>query len=212
MTDSISRRRELAVEGKRERILEPRTRHGTVGDVPGIEDRDAGQPPHEVEERSHEPSVILAGRTAPRHEDVLLGNDAWPVVERLRGPGLEVAFARGTMTLEEWIAETEAERPERALWPSETDARRFRDVWCTGHERIENNAWDDGDGVKDEVLRLLSGRCGANLADVRCPGRRGRGFPGRSLRDVHPSRRWCVRSIRSRAWFRRVLHRSWPYA
>ena len=33
---------------------------------------------------------------------------------------------------EEWIAETEAERPERALWPSETDALRFRDVWCTG--------------------------------------------------------------------------------
>lgn len=32
------------------------------------------------------------------------------------------------MTLDEWIAETEAERPERALWPSETDARRFRDV------------------------------------------------------------------------------------
>ena len=63
-----------------------------------------------------------------------------------------------------------------------------------------------------ECIRLLSGRCGANLADVRCPGRRGRGFPGRSLRDVHPSRRWCVRSIRSRAWFRRVLHRSWPCA
>ena len=39
------------------------------------------------------------------------------------------------MTLEEWIAETEAERPERALWPSETDARRFRDVWCTGRLR-----------------------------------------------------------------------------
>ena len=36
------------------------------------------------------------------------------------------------MTREEWIAETEAERPERALWPSETDALRFRDVWCTG--------------------------------------------------------------------------------
>ena len=63
-----------------------------------------------------------------------------------------------------------------------------------------------------ECIRLLSGRCGANLADVRCPGRRGRGFPGRSLRDVHPSRRWCVRSIRLRAWFRRVLHRSWPCA
>ena len=45
-------------------------------------------------------------------------------------------------------------------------------------------------------IRFLSGRCGANLADVRCPGRRERGFPGRSLRDVHPSRRWCVRSIR----------------
>ena len=39
------------------------------------------------------------------------------------------------MTLNEWIAETEAERPDRALWPSETDARRFRDVWCTGRER-----------------------------------------------------------------------------
>ena len=63
-----------------------------------------------------------------------------------------------------------------------------------------------------ECIRLLSGRCGASLAGVRCPGRRGRGFPGRSLRDVHPSRRWCVRSIRSRAWFRRVLHRSWPCA
>ena len=63
-----------------------------------------------------------------------------------------------------------------------------------------------------ECIRLLSGCCGANLADVRCPGRRGRGFPDRSLRDVHPSRRWCVRSIRSRAWFRRVLHRSWPCA
>ena len=44
------------------------------------------------------------------------------------------------MTLEEWIAETEAERPERALWPSETHARRFRDVWCTGRERLESNA------------------------------------------------------------------------
>ena len=31
------------------------------------------------------------------------------------------------MTLEVWIVETEAERPERALWPSETNARRFRD-------------------------------------------------------------------------------------
>ena len=51
------------------------------------------------------------------------------------------------MTLEEWIAETEAERPERALWPSETDARRFRDVWCTGRERLESNAWNDEDVV-----------------------------------------------------------------
>ena len=51
------------------------------------------------------------------------------------------------MTLEEWIAETEAERPERALWPSETDARRFRDVWCTGRERLESNAWNDEDAV-----------------------------------------------------------------
>ena len=45
------------------------------------------------------------------------------------------------MTLDEWIADTEAQRPERALWPSETDARRFRDVWCTGRERLESNAW-----------------------------------------------------------------------
>ena len=51
------------------------------------------------------------------------------------------------MTLEEWIAETEAERPDRALWPSETDARRFRDVWCTGRERLESNAWDDEDAA-----------------------------------------------------------------
>ena len=51
------------------------------------------------------------------------------------------------MTLEEWIAESEAERPERALWPSETDARRFRDVWCTGRERLESNAWNDEDAV-----------------------------------------------------------------
>ena len=53
----------------------------------------------------------------------------------------------GAMTLEEWIAESEAERPERALWPSETDARRFRDVWCTGRERLESNAWTDEDAV-----------------------------------------------------------------
>ena len=53
----------------------------------------------------------------------------------------------GAMTLEEWIAETEAQRPERALWPSETDARRFRDVWCTGRERLESNAWNDEDAV-----------------------------------------------------------------
>ena len=51
------------------------------------------------------------------------------------------------MTLEEWIAETEAERPGRALWASETDARRFRDVWCTGRERLESNAWDDKDAA-----------------------------------------------------------------
>ena len=44
---------------------------------------------------------------------------------------------------DEWIAETEAQRSERALWPSETDARRFRDVWCTGRERLESNAWTD---------------------------------------------------------------------
>ena len=51
------------------------------------------------------------------------------------------------MTLEEWIAETEAERPGRALWPSETDARRFRDLWCTGRERLESNAWTDEDAA-----------------------------------------------------------------
>ena len=51
------------------------------------------------------------------------------------------------MTLEVWITETEAERPERALWLTETDARRSRDVWCTGRERPENNAWNDGDAV-----------------------------------------------------------------
>ena len=51
------------------------------------------------------------------------------------------------MTIEEWIAETEAEHPERALWPSETHARRFRDVWCTGRERLESNAWNDEDAV-----------------------------------------------------------------
>ena len=53
----------------------------------------------------------------------------------------------GAMTLDEWIAESEAQRPERALWPSETDARRFRDVWCTGRERLESNAWNDEDAV-----------------------------------------------------------------
>ena len=57
------------------------------------------------------------------------------------------AGCRGAMTLEQWIAETEAERPERALWPSETDARRFRDVWCTGRERLETNAWNDEDAI-----------------------------------------------------------------
>ena len=51
------------------------------------------------------------------------------------------------MTLDEWIAETEAQGPERALWPSETDARRFRDVWCTGRERLESNGWDDEDAA-----------------------------------------------------------------
>ena len=51
------------------------------------------------------------------------------------------------MTLQEWIEETEAHRPECALWPSETDARRFRDVWCTGRERLESNAWDDEDAA-----------------------------------------------------------------
>ena len=81
------------------------------------------------------------------------------------------------MTLEEWIEETEADRPDRALWPSETDAWRFRDVWCTGRERLESNAWDDEDAAaywwlvkpngstvsvteRDEVLRgaLVPGR------------------------------------------------------
>ena len=81
------------------------------------------------------------------------------------------------MTLDEWIAETEADRPERALWPSETDARRFRDVWCIGRERLKSNAWDDQDAAsywwlvkpngrtvsvaeRDEVLRgaLVPGR------------------------------------------------------
>ena len=33
------------------------------------------------------------------------------------------------------------------MWPSETDARRFRDVWCTGRERLETNAWNDEDAV-----------------------------------------------------------------
>ena len=77
------------------------------------------------------------------------------------------------MTLDEWIAETEAERPGRALWPSETDARRFRDVWCTGRERLESNAGDDEDAAtywwlvkpnagtvsvaeRDEVLRWFA--------------------------------------------------------
>ena len=40
-----------------------------------------------------------------------------------------------------------ADRPERALRPSETDARRFRDVWCTGRERLESNAWTDEDAA-----------------------------------------------------------------
>ena len=62
------------------------------------------------------------------------------------------------MTLEEWIAETEAERPGRALWPSETDARRFRDVWCTGRERLESNAWDDEDAAAYWWLVKLNGR------------------------------------------------------
>ena len=61
------------------------------------------------------------------------------------------------MTLEEWIAETEAERPERALWPSETDARRFRDVWCTGRERLETNAWNDEDAVAYWWLVKMNG-------------------------------------------------------
>ena len=58
-----------------------------------------------------------------------------------------VTMHGGAMTLDEWIAETEAERPDRALWPSETDARRFRDVWCTGRERLESNAWNDEDAA-----------------------------------------------------------------
>ena len=51
------------------------------------------------------------------------------------------------LLLAAWPMESEAERPERALWPSETDARRFRDVWCTGRERLESNAWNDEDAV-----------------------------------------------------------------
>ena len=35
----------------------------------------------------------------------------------------------------------------RALWPNETDARRFRDVWCTGLERLESNARTDEDAI-----------------------------------------------------------------
>ena len=30
---------------------------------------------------------------------------------------------------------------------SETDARRLRDVWCTGRERLESNTWDDEDAA-----------------------------------------------------------------
>ena len=67
--------------------------------------------------------------------------------DRVAAQCRDAGCSGGTMTLEEWIAETEAERPERALWPSETDARRFRDVWCTGRERLESNAWNDEDAV-----------------------------------------------------------------
>ena len=51
------------------------------------------------------------------------------------------------MTLDEWIAESVAQRPGRAMWPSETDARRFRDVRCTGRERLERNACTEEDAV-----------------------------------------------------------------
>ena len=67
--------------------------------------------------------------------------------DRLAAQCRDAGCSGEAMTLEEWIAETEAERPERALWPSETDARRFRDVWCTGRERLESNAWNDEDAV-----------------------------------------------------------------
>ena len=39
-----SRRGEGPVKRERQRIVEPRPRHRSVGDVPGIEDRDAGDP------------------------------------------------------------------------------------------------------------------------------------------------------------------------
>ena len=35
---------------------------------------------------------VLVSRDAPRHEDVLFGDDPWPVVERLGGGGLEVSL------------------------------------------------------------------------------------------------------------------------
>ena len=93
--------------------------------------------------------------------------------------------ARGAMTLEEWIAETEAERPERALWPSETDARRFGDVWCTGRERLESNAWNDEDGVAYWWLMKSNG---STVQQARCASTRGLqagGFRSRSRPRAH---------------------------
>ena len=73
MMDSTSRRRERAVEGKRERMLEPRTRHRTVGDVPGIEDHDAAQPPHVVDESMTRLRLRAHMRAVPT-----IGFNWWP--------------------------------------------------------------------------------------------------------------------------------------
>ena len=47
------------MERKRERILEPRARHRPVSHTPGVEHRDASQPSHVVQKRTHEPTVVL---------------------------------------------------------------------------------------------------------------------------------------------------------
>ncbi len=60
--------------------------------------------------------------------------------------------------------------------------------------------------------RLLSRRRRASLEDARCPCETVRGFPGRSLRDGHPSRQSCARNIRWRVRFRRALRRPSPCA